>query len=82
MEDASDKLGKVKREKAANRIKAEAKTKLAYQLKDAKAAHQIKQTGKLLVIFKGTEGPNPKFILKQNHDRGVKAAESRKMREE
>ena len=34
------------------------------------------------MILKGTEGPNPKFILKENHERGVKAAESRKMREE
>jgi len=82
MEDAGDQLGTVKRERASNRIKAGAKTKLTYQYKDAAAAHETKQTGQPLVILKGTEGPNPKFILKSRHDRGVKAAESRKIREE
>ena len=52
------------------------------QLKDAKTAHEIKQTGQPLVVLKGTEGPNPTFIRKSRHDRGVKAVESRKIREE
>ena len=75
------KLRGVNRERAASRIKAGVKTKLTYQFKDSKASHEIKQTGQPLVVLKGTEG-NPSFILKSRHDRGVKAAEGRKMREE
>ena len=83
MENAGDVLNVVKREKAANRIKARTKTKLTYNLKDASAAHETKYTGQPLVVSKGTEGSkNPAFILKARRDRGVKAAESRKIRED
>ena len=81
MENAGDILGGVKRERASNKVKAGVKAKLTYQFKDAKQALEPKYTGEPLVVLKGTEG-NPKLILKRNHERGVKAAESRKIRED
>ena len=83
MENAGDILGGIKRERAASKIKARVKTKLTYNLKDASAAHETKYTGQPLVISKGTEGSkNPAFILKARRERGVKAVESRKIRED
>ena len=81
MENAGDILGGVKRERASNKVKAGVKAKLTYQFKDAKQALEPKYTGEPLVVLKGTEG-NPTLILKRNHERGVKAAESRKIRED
>ena len=83
MENAGDVLNVVKREKAASRIKAGIKAKLTYQFKDARARHETKHTGEPLVVMKGMEGSkNPSFILKARRERGVKAAESRKIRED
>jgi hypothetical protein len=82
MENAGDVLGGIKKERAANKVKTATKTKLTYQYKDTKQAVEPKYTGEPLVVLKGTEGSkNPKVIFKKNHDRGVKAAESKKIRE-
>ena len=83
MENAGEILGGIKKEIAASKIKARTKSKLTYQFKDANAEHQTKNTGNPLVVLKGTEGAgNPTLFLKSRHDRGVKAAQSRKLREE
>ena len=75
MKAAGEILGGIIKEKAANTIKSRAKTKLIYQFKDAVVEdHQSKYTGKLLVVLKNTK----ELILKSRHDRGVKAAETRK----
>ena len=74
IENAGDILGGVKKERAAHTIKAIANAKLTYQFKDAVKDHQSKYTGKPLVVLKNTK----ELILKSRHDRGVKAAQTRK----
>ena len=64
--------------KASSRIQARVKTKLTYQFKTARQFHETQHAGKPLVVLKGTSGADAAFILKERHDRGVKAAETRK----
>jgi hypothetical protein len=63
----------VKQRAAAQQIAAQAKTKLTYQFKDAKKDLAVKHTGKPLVVQRNTK----ELILKERHNRGVKAAQSR-----
>ena len=74
MENAVEIVGGIKKESAANTIKARAKATLMYQFKDAMNDHATKYTGKPLVVLKNTK----ELILKSRHERGVKAAETRK----
>jgi len=55
MKNAGERVGGIKKERAANTIKARAKAKLTYQFKDAIKDHQLKYTGKPLVVFKNTK---------------------------
>jgi hypothetical protein len=63
----------VKRRAAAQQIAAQAKTKLTYQFKDARKDLAVKHTGKPLVVQRNTK----ELILKERHNRGIKAAQSR-----